>query len=613
MTKKKSQGRVSMGAPKNTPVGYFDELCQISSLLSCGLEQEWIEFISNSADLQQRCQGAEQEVTRLRMQVNQYKSDKEAGDLRVKHIRKQLAEEKSQRQCLTKQNEKLIQQIRVIKEILEDKDRMSMMTDEEKTTFFNRSVFRKQFDKIFDENSMELDSDQSLEPSFEGPELDETKTEWRRRSRRSQVRKSERQSSGGIIKKTRKSHVVPKPVEEYMIMEPTTSDSSEPPQLYPNIKQFNKQHPVPSGHAHLDMVSVQSEATTVSTTETETDADYLPSDTESVTSTTSESSLPNRAHHFVLKNQIKPGPCKSCRKRLGFSAHALRCKYCKMVVHQECKNSAPMPCVPVLSTPSRKQDGSLGSYVPSNPPHIPAILLRCIQEIEARGLNEVGLYRVTGPDKAIKDLKERMLRPRCQVNLRKVEDTTILTGVVKNFLKNLNDAVMTSALSDEFKEAAERSSDNHLYSTVAMLPHENRHTLAFMMLHLQKVADSEHCKMPRGNIARVFAPTLVASIAMTDMGSMMQDNKRSAKVLERLLALDSTYWQNMMSPNEECSSPNPYSNDDQPQTPGTPEMLKVQPGIYQPPTPGGSKGETTFTQRVFGGKKKTFFNNFGTP
>ena len=80
-----------------------------------------------------------------------------------------------------------------------------------------------------------------------------------------------------------------------------------------------------------------------------------------------------------------------------------------------------------------------------------------------------------------------MLRPRCQVNLRKVEDTTILTGVVKNFLKNLNDAVMTSALSDEFKEAAERSSDNHLYSTVAMLPHENRHTLAFMMLHLQKL------------------------------------------------------------------------------------------------------------------------------
>ena len=48
---------------------------------------EWIEFISNQADLQQRCQAAEGEVTRLRVQVNQFKSDKEASDLRVKHMR----------------------------------------------------------------------------------------------------------------------------------------------------------------------------------------------------------------------------------------------------------------------------------------------------------------------------------------------------------------------------------------------------------------------------------------------------------------------------------------------------------------------------------------------
>ena len=28
-----------------------------------------------------------------------------------------------------------------------------------------------------------------------------------------------------------------------------------------------------------------------------------------------------------------------------------------MVVHQECKVVAPQPCVPILSTPSHKQDG----------------------------------------------------------------------------------------------------------------------------------------------------------------------------------------------------------------------------------------------------------------
>jgi hypothetical protein len=86
----------------------------------------------------------------------------------------------------------------------------------------------------------------------------------------------------------------------------------------------------------------------------------------------------------------------------------------------------------------------------------------------------------------VKELKERMLRPRCQTNLRKVEDTTILTGVVKNFLMSLNDPVLTSILSDEFKNDAERGSANHLYSTISKLPHENRHTLAFLIIHLQK-------------------------------------------------------------------------------------------------------------------------------
>ena len=89
-----------------------------------------------------------------------------------------------------------------------------------------------------------------------------------------------------------------------------------------------------------------------------------------------------------------------------------------------------------------------------------------------------------------------------------------------------------------------------------------------------RVAESEHCKMPRSNIARVFAPTLVASIAMTDMDSAMRDTKRSAKVVEGLLDLPPYYWNNMLNPHEDCSSPTPYSNDEAPRTPGTPEMLK---------------------------------------
>ena len=80
--------------------------------------------------------------------------------------------------------------------------------------------------------------------------------------------------------------------------------------------------------------------------------------------------------------------------------------------------------------------------------------------------------------------------------------------------------------------------------------------------------------MPRANLARVLAPTLLESVALTDMESAHRDNKRSIKVLECLLALPANYWGNMLGTGYDCPSPTNYTSDEQPHTPGTPEMLK---------------------------------------
>jgi Rac GTPase-activating protein 1 len=36
---------------------------------------------------------------------------------------------------------------------------------------------------------------------------------------------------------------------------------------------------------------------------------------------------------------------------------------------------------------------------------IPSIVIHCVNEVESRGLNEVGIYRVPGSDKEVKLLK----------------------------------------------------------------------------------------------------------------------------------------------------------------------------------------------------------------
>ena len=48
-----------------------------------------------------------------------------------------------------------------------------------------------------------------------------------------------------------------------------------------------------------------------------------------------------------------------------------------------------------------------------------------------------------------------------------------------------------------------------MYQCVSELPQANRDTLAFVTIHLQKVAQALECKMPLANLAKVFGPTIV--------------------------------------------------------------------------------------------------------
>lgn len=65
-----------------------------------------------------------------------------------------------------------------------------------------------------------------------------------------------------------------------------------------------------------------------------------------------------------------------------------------------------MPCVPTVQTPSNKGFvGTVADYAPNMSPMIPGLVIHCVNEVERRGLTEVGIYRVNGSEKEIKDMK----------------------------------------------------------------------------------------------------------------------------------------------------------------------------------------------------------------
>uniref|UniRef100_A0A673CSZ3 Rac GTPase-activating protein 1 n=1 Tax=Sphaeramia orbicularis TaxID=375764 RepID=A0A673CSZ3_9TELE len=243
-----------------------------------------------------------------------------------------------------------------------------------------------------------------------------------------------------------------------------------------------------------------------------------------------------RLHEFVSKTVIKPESCVPCGKRIKFGKISLKCRDCRVVSHPECRERCPLPCIPnPCATPVKIGEGILADYVSDTSPMIPPLVVHCISEIEHRGLHEAGLYRLSGADRTVKDLKEKFLRSKNVPVLSKVEDIHAITGLLKDFLRNLKEPLLTFRLNRPFMDAAEVSDDDNsialMYQTISDLPQPNRDTLAFLVLHLQRVADSVETKMDIHNLARVFGPTIVGhAVPNPEPMTILQDTKRQPKV-----------------------------------------------------------------------------------
>ena len=171
------------------------------------------------------------------------------------------------------------------------------------------------------------------------------------------------------------------------------------------------------------------------------------------------------------------------------------------------------------------------------PPMVPSLVVHCINEVELRGMNEQGLYRVNGGTVEVKCLKEKFLRGRGAPSLSDVDIATICS-TLKDFLRSLKEPLITVGLLDDFARAAgladKQDAEAALYQAISELPQPNRDTLAFLILHLQRISSTSECKMPIPNLAKVFGPTLVGySCRNPTTMSMLSETKTQVAVSVR--------------------------------------------------------------------------------
>ncbi|VDM05400.1 unnamed protein product [Schistocephalus solidus] len=151
---------------------------------------------------------------------------------------------------------------------------------------------------------------------------------------------------------------------------------------------------------------------------------------------------------------------------------------------------------------------------PNEFPQVPAIVIHCVTDVANRGLQQVGIYRISGAVKPVQELYLKFMNWRVTPNLALVEDIDVICSCLKMFFSALDEPLVTYAIRPKFAEVAKLAESEpevfkfHVAMILDRLPPVYRDTLSFLMLHLKAVSRSSACRMGEENLARIFGPTI---------------------------------------------------------------------------------------------------------
>ncbi|XP_037314111.1 rho GTPase-activating protein 42 isoform X1 [Pungitius pungitius] len=144
---------------------------------------------------------------------------------------------------------------------------------------------------------------------------------------------------------------------------------------------------------------------------------------------------------------------------------------------------------------------------------------KCIDLVEIRGINTMGLYRIGGVNSKVQKLLTTVFSSRAPVDIDLDPDTwdnkTITSGL-KNYLRCLSEPLMTFKLHKDFILAVKSDDQNYrvcaVHALVHKLPDRNKEMLELLIKHLVTVStQSQSNLMTVSNLGVIFGPTLMRS------------------------------------------------------------------------------------------------------
>lgn len=199
-----------------------------------------------------------------------------------------------------------------------------------------------------------------------------------------------------------------------------------------------------------------------------------------------------KPHRFVINNFKGLNFCEFCGNFLwGFTAQGVRCEDCGFVAHKKCSELVPAKCVPDLKKIRGIFGIDLTTIVQVHKCQVPFIINKCIDEVEKRGLQQEGIYRISGFADEIETLKLALDKDGEKTDMSESSySVNVVTGTLKLYLRLLPIPLVTFQAYPTFitatKEKTEADTIQKLREAVKTLPAAHLNCLRVMITHLNR-------------------------------------------------------------------------------------------------------------------------------
>uniref|UniRef100_A0A8C2TU22 Myosin IXB n=1 Tax=Coturnix japonica TaxID=93934 RepID=A0A8C2TU22_COTJA len=235
--------------------------------------------------------------------------------------------------------------------------------------------------------------------------------------------------------------------------------------------------------------------------------------------------------------------CEHCSSYIWPMEKACLCSVCKLTCHKKCMSKIQSSCTSCGKKSEQDAEprhfGVSVSSLTSERNSVPIVMEKLLEHVEMHGLYTEGIYRKSGSANRMKELKQLLQADPSSVKLENYPIHTI-TGILKQWLRELPDPLMTSAQYSDFLRAVELPEKQEqlcaIYSVLEQLPQANHDTLERLIFHLVKVALIEDVnRMSPNALAIVFAPCLLRCPDTSDPLTSMKDVSKTTMCVEMLI------------------------------------------------------------------------------